>query len=45
MAEIQVMQHHEDADQPQLIIIMVRWSMTLDTLFFKEFLSMKRYGV
>ena len=45
MAEIQVIQHHEDADQPRVIIIMVRWSLALVTVFFKGFLSMTRYGI
>ena len=44
MAEIQVIQHHEDADQPQMIIIMVRWSLALVIVFFKGLYSMTRYG-
>ncbi len=43
MAEIQVIQHHEDVDQPQVIIIMVRWNLALATVFFKGFLLTKRY--
>ena len=42
-AEIQVTQHREDEDQPQVIIIMVRWSLALVTVFFKGFSLMKRY--
>ena len=38
MAEIQVIQQHEDADQPQVIIIMVHWNLALVTLFLKGFL-------
>ena len=45
MVEIQVIQHPEDADQPHVIIIMVRWSLELATAFFKGFLSLKRYAV
>ena len=45
MVEIQVIQDHEDVNQPQVIIIMVRWSLALVTQFFKGFLSMKRYLV
>ena len=45
MVEIQVIQHHEDEDQPQMIIIMALWSLTLATAFFKEFLSMEVYGI
>jgi hypothetical protein len=45
MAEIQVIEHQEGADQPQMIIIMVRWSLALVTVFFKGFLSMTRYCI
>jgi hypothetical protein len=38
MAEIQVIQHHEDADQPRMVIIMVHWNLILVTVFFKGFL-------
>ena len=44
MAEIQVIQHHEDADQPRVIIIMVRWSLALVTVFFKGLYSITRYS-
>jgi hypothetical protein len=45
MAEIQVIQHHEDADQPRVITTMVRWSLALVTVFFKGFLLMTGYGI
>ena len=45
MAEIQVIQHHEDADQPQVIIIMVRWNLALVTVFFKGLSLIKRYVI
>ena len=45
MVEIQVIQHDEDADQPHMITIMVRWSLELATAFFKGFVSLKRYSV
>jgi hypothetical protein len=45
MAEIQVIQFHENGGHLQVIILMDRWSLTLVIVFFKELLSMKWYGI
>jgi hypothetical protein len=45
MVEIQVIQHHEDEGQPQVIIIMVRWSLAVVIVFFKGLYSVTRCGI
>ena len=45
MVEIQVIQHHEDEGQPQVIVIMVRWSLAVVIVFFKGLYSVTRYGI
>ena len=45
MAEIQVIQRHENVDQLRVIISMVLWSLALVTVFFKGLSSMIRYSI
>jgi hypothetical protein len=45
MAEILIIQFHENGGQLQVIILMVLWSLALVIVFFKELLSMKWYGI